>query len=320
MVRVVVKKEEAGRTLEKYLQKIAPLMPRSLTYKLFRKKDVKVNGHWQDNKYVVNEGDEVTIYIDQAQFDGYINDENYHPNDYIKDFIIFEDENVLIINKPRGILVQGDKSGDKPLDKMVIEYLLFKGEYPEGTSSFECGPAHRLDRNTSGIIVFGKNNAVLRELTGVLKDHKLIEKHYECLVLGQISDSGEVNAPLKKDESTNMVYVTPIKEGGKDALTIYKPVRNYQDFTLVDIELVTGRTHQIRVHMASIKHPVIGDNKYGNFELNHEFNRFYNFRNQFLHAKSLTFKELDGPLAYLSNKTFIAEMPKEYLNILETLK
>ena len=154
---------ESGQTLEKYVRKVLNTAPLSFIYKLFRKKDIKVNGHWEKEKYILNNGDEVSIYVTDAQLEEFNKKNDYQPNDSIKDWIIYEDKNILLINKPRGVLVQkDDHSSDKALDKLVIEYLMYKGEYdPQKEQGFKPGPAHRIDRNTSGIVIFGKNHASL---------------------------------------------------------------------------------------------------------------------------------------------------------------
>ena len=154
-----VHQSEEGQTLEKYIQKLLMSAPSSFIYKIFRKKDVKVNGHHEDRKFKLSENDEVAIYITEDQFNDFLKEKAYQPNNNIKDWIIYEDDNVLFINKPRGLLVQKSKPQDESLDQMVVEYLIYKGEYnPDKEIAFKPGPAHRLDRNTSGIVAFGKNH------------------------------------------------------------------------------------------------------------------------------------------------------------------
>ena len=321
MKKFTVSFSEQGQTLEKYVKKVLPYAPLSFVYKLFRKKDVKVNGHWEDRKYIVNEGEEISIYITDSQIEEFLSKNKYTPNDKIKDWIIYEDENILLVNKPKGILVQKADVNENSLDQMVIEYLVYKNEYnPEDELAFTPGPAHRLDRNTTGIVIFGKNKATLQYLFDLLKEHELIGKHYYALVKGDISEKGIVNVPLKKDEKLNKVSVAHVKNGGKNSKTIYKPIERFNDCTLLDITLVTGRTHQIRVHMSYIGHPVIGDSKYGDIETNDLFKKEYGIKSQFLHAYELHFGELGYPLNYLSNKSFKAMMMKEEESVILKLR
>ena len=322
MQKCIVKDNESGQTLEKYVKKVLSYAPLSFIYKLFRKKDIKVNGHWQKEKYVVNSGEEVSIYVSDEQMEEFKNKYNFTPSDYIKPWIIYEDKNVILINKPRGVLVQKDENyNDKPLDQMVIEYMMFNNEYdPQNDLAFKPGPAHRIDRNTSGIVIFGKNHDSLAYLFELFQKHELIGKHYICLVNGDIAEDGKVEAPLRKNFDTKKVVVAPISSGAKKAETIYHPIERFGDFTLLDITLVTGRTHQIRVHMSYIRHHVIGDGKYGDFKTNNMFEREYGFKNQFLHASEVHFGELRKPLQNLSRRSFKAEMPQEYEDLLNSLR
>ena len=317
----VIHQSEAGQTLEKYIQKLLVSAPMSFIYKLFRKKDIKVNGHHEDRKFIVSENDEISIYIKEEQFEQFLKEKEYQANNKIKDWIIYEDENVLLINKPRGLLVQKSAPQDESLDQLVVEYLIHQGEYrPEEEKAFKPGPAHRLDRNTSGIVAFGKNHQTLELLFQLFKDHELINKHYLALVVGQMEkEKDAITAPLKKDEKNNKVVVAPTDKGGKTAKTVYRLLKKYADYSLLDITLLTGRTHQIRVHLSYINHPIVGDSKYGDFSANKVFKEKYHFNNQFLHAYKIGFGELPYPLNNLSKKEFTAEPNEEIANILTML-
>lgn len=313
-----VQKSEEGQTLEKYIQKLLVSAPMSYIYKLFRKKDIKVNGHHEDRKFILSENDEVAIYIKEEQFEDFLKEKTYQPNEKIKDWIVYEDDNVLFVNKPKGLLVQKSVPQDESLDQLVCEYLIAKGEYdPLKELTFKPGSAHRLDRNTSGIVAFGKNHQSLELLFELFKNHDLINKHYLALVVGQVEkEKGTIDAPLKKDEEKNAVFVS---KNGKPAKTVYKLVKKYDDYSLLDVTLLTGRTHQIRVHLAYINHPIIGDEKYGNFEANRLFKNKYGFNKQFLHAYKIGFGDLPAPLNNLSRKEFTAEPNEEIANILTKL-
>lgn len=318
MVTFHVNQSEAGQTLEKYVLKLLPSAPLSFIYKLFRKKDIKVNGHHEDKKFRINNDDEIAIYITDAQLEEFSKEKEIEPSLLIKDWIVYEDKNVLFVNKPRGLLVQKSAPNDESLDQLVIAYLMATNQYdPNKEKAFVPGPAHRLDRNTSGLVAFGKNHDSLELLFNLFKNHDLINKHYLALVVGEVeNEKGIVDAPLKKDEKRNMVTVA---KNGKTAKTVYKLIKKYEGYSLLDITLLTGRTHQIRVHMAYVNHPIVGDNKYGNFDVNKEFKQKYGFDDQFLHAYKMGFGDLPEPLSNLSRKEFTAEPREDIANILKEL-
>lgn len=227
----------------------------------------------------------------------------------IKDIIIFDDSNLLIINKPRGLLLQqdGDNSHES-LDKYVSDYL-----------KMTAMPVHRLDKDTSGLCIFSKNKKAADEMGKIFNDHSQIEKHYLTLVAGNINEDGVVDAPLRKSFERKKMVVAPLKSGAKQAITKYHPVEQFKDYTLLDIQLLTGRTHQIRAHMSYIRHHVVGDIKYGDFKINNVFKREFNFENQFLHAYKLKFLDIKGPLNYLKNQEFSVNLPNELQEILNKL-
>ena len=180
-------------------------------------------------------------------------------------------------------------------------------------------PVHRLDKDTSGICVFAKNNKAADEMGKIFNDHSQIEKHYLTLVSGQINEDGIVDAPLRKSFERKKMVVAPLKSGAKTAITKYHPIKNFKDYTLLDISLLTGRTHQIRAHMSYIRHHVVGDIKYGNYKVNNIFKREFNFENQFLHAYKIKFLDINGQLNYLKNKEFSCNLPPELEEILKKL-
>lgn len=318
MREFVINESENGVTLEKYVFKVLKTAPMSFIYKLFRKKDIKVNGHHQDKKYRIAANDEVAIYISDAQINEFQKEKTIEPSLAIKDWIIYEDDNVLFINKPRGLLVQKSAPNDESLDHLVIAYLMATKQYdPNVEKTFVPGPAHRLDRNTSGLVAFGKNHAALEQLFELFKNHDLINKHYLALVVGQVEkEKDTIEAPLLKDEEKNIVRVA---KNGKTAKTVYKLIKKYDDYSLLDVTLLTGRTHQIRVHMAYINHPIVGDSKYGDFKVNKSFKQQYGFDSQFLHAYKIGFGDLAKPLTNLSRKEFTAEPREDIANILLAL-
>ena len=227
----------------------------------------------------------------------------------LKDNIIYEDDNLLIVNKPRGLLLQQDGDNEhESLDKIVSDYL-----------NMVAMPAHRLDKDTSGLCVFAKNKKTADELGKIFNDHTQVEKHYITLVAGQIEEDGVVGAPLRKSFERKKMVVAPLKSGAKPAITKYHILEKYKDYSLLDVQLLTGRTHQIRAHMSYIRHHVVGDIKYGDYKVNNVFKREFGFENQFLHANKLNFLDLKGHLNYLKNKEFSVDLPLELQEILNKL-
>ena len=319
MLKQKITYKDANQRIDKYVKKYFSNAPLSFIYKLFRKKDVKINNHWVKENYILKENDEISIYVTTSQMEDFIVNQELKKKEFPYQ-IVYEDKNVLIVNKPRGILVHGDiNEKEKTLTNDVLNYLYLKDEYnPRIDIGFTPGPAHRLDRNTAGLVIFGKNVTALQILQDLFKDKKEIEKHYIALVCHPLNQNMEINAQLLKDEKTKMVKVSNAP-GSKSALTIVKPIKKYNDFTLVDIKLVTGRTHQIRVHMNYINHPVVGDNKYGDFKINKQIKQLYKFDDQFLQAYEIEFKNISGELSYLSNKKFSCELAKEFSDLLNKL-
>ena len=320
MVEIKVSSLEDGQKIEKFVKKSLNEAPLGFIYKAFRKKDIKINGHWVKKDAVVHQGDLVRIYVTDEQLKDFAK-----PKEAIKKplpyEIVYEDENVLIINKPAGVLVYGDdKEKRNTLTQNVQNYLYFKGEYDPSHHSFVPSPAHRLDRNTSGLVLFGKKDAALKELEELFKERKNISKKYYALVAGKLMGEGEIDAPLLKDSNTGMVRVSSLSSGAKNAKTKYRSLETFSDSTLVECDLLTGRTHQIRVHMAYIHHPLLGDAKYGDFHLNRIYREKYGLSTQFLHAYSFKFGEISGVLSYLSHKEFLASLPKEKENVLAQLR
>jgi len=315
--KITISSKEANQRVDKYVKKFLNEAPLSFIYKLFRKKDVKINGHWVKENYILNEGEELTIYVTDSQIEEF-NKPKEIEKVTLNHQIVYEDENILIINKPRGLLVHGDEGEKKlTLANQVINYLYFKGEYdPKNDHGFIPAPAHRLDRNTSGLVCFAKNLVSLQELEDLFKKKEEIVKEYKALVVGKFEGTKHIDAPLLKDAKTGLVRIS---KQGKNAETIVKFAENHGDFTLVNIQILTGRTHQIRVHLASIGYPVVGDAKYGDFKVNKEVREKYKFENQFLTAYKLTFKNLKGHLSYLSGKSFEVKLPEDEEKLLAKL-
>ena len=318
MKKITISSKEANQRVDKYVKKFLNEAPLSFIYKLFRKKDVKINGHWVKENYIIKEGEELSIYVTDTQLEEF-NKPKEIEKVTLNHEIVYEDENILIVNKPRGLLVHGDEGEKKlTLSNEVINYLYFKGEYdPRNDHGFTPGPAHRLDRNTSGLVVFGKNLVSLQELEELFKEKDEIVKEYKTLVVGKFEGTRHIDAPLLKDQKTGLVRVSKL---GKSAETIAKSLGIYGNFSLLNVQILTGRTHQIRVHLASIGYPVVGDAKYGDFKVNKEVREKYKFENQFLTAYKLSFKNLKGHLSYLSGKSFEVSLTKDEIELLDLIQ
>lgn len=313
--------KDCNQRIDKFLKRMLKDAPVSFLYKMFRQKDVKVNGKKANIDYILKEGDVVDIYLKEDLLNQFHKEALLRP---VKaDFpILYEDDNILVIDKPKGLLVHGDE-GEKriTLQNMVLNYLKDKREWdPDSLTGFIPSPAHRLDRNTSGIVIFGKNLPALQELLTLFRERTQIEKRYTLLVRGTTSERGEINYPLIKDSNKKMVKVGTIQKGAKPALTRFHRIKSYTcGFSLVEAELLTGRTHQLRVHFAAIGHPIIGDSKYGDFKVNENFEKLYGLKNQFLHASYFKFDKIDGVLSYLSGKEFNSSLPEKEQKILSSI-
>lgn len=304
MKSFTVSKNDAGQRLDKFISKTVPLLPKSLLYKYIRTKRIKINQKKGDISMMLCEGDVVDMYINDEFFD--VKKDNY---DFFKAStkldIIYEDENLLILDKCVGLLAHPDKAEfNDTLVCRVKRYLYEKGEYnPKNENSFTPALVNRIDRNTGGIVIAAKNAETLRILNQKLKDREL-KKEYLCVVYGCIKEKfGILEAYMTKDEKKNKVTVFDRQvPGSKIMKTKYNVLSEKDGFSLVEVELLTGRAHQIRAHFAHIGHPLLGDEKYGENSKNSNKRQ----SKQYLYSYKLTFdfKTDAGALNYLKGKTF----------------
>lgn len=321
MKEIKVTKNQENQTIFKFVKKYLSNAPLSFIEKIFRKKDVKVNGKRVDKSFVISCDDVIQIYVTDNQLDDFNKAKEILVTN-LKPEIVFEDHNILICNKPSGLLVhKGNEENEVTLSDIVLNYLSNKGEFDlKNNEGFIPSLAHRIDRNTSGLVIFGKNVAALQTLEELFKNRNEISKFYLSLINGRILKGGIIDKPLYKDEKKGIVSIKSISEGGKTAITKYEVEEVFNDCTLVQVELLTGRTHQIRVHFASINHPIMGDSKYGSFTSNKEFKKKFHYENQFLHAYKIKFGQVNGVLSYLSNKEFTASLGKKEMEIINSLR
>lgn len=297
---------DAGQRLDKFIAKAAPLLPQALMYKYIRIKRIKVDGKRAQISTRLTEGCAVELYI---------NDEFFAPMPERYDFlsasqnldILYEDENLLLLDKKAGVLSHaGDGEYGDNLIARVQRYLYEKGEYdPAAEHSFAPALVNRIDRNTGGIVIAAKNAPTLRVLNQKMKDREL-HKYYLCIVHGPLLQrEGLLEGYLLKDEQRKTVRILERpRDGAKTIRTRYRVLAERDGLSLVEVDLLTGRTHQIRAHFASIGHPLLGDGKYGSNKLNKQ----YGYKKQCLYSYKLTFRFTTDAahLAYLDGRTFQA--------------
>ncbi len=304
MKRIVVQKNDAGQRLDKFLFKLMPAIPGSLLYKYIRKKRVKLNGKKSDEKYILKLGDVLELYINDEFFDDGKNNENEFKKLTPKLSVVYEDENIILADKPVGMLVHEDSNESiNTLINNIKAYLWRNNEYdPESENSFVPALCNRIDRNTGGIVIAAKNAETLRIMNEKIKNRE-IKKTYLCLVCGHLPKKEDTICNyIAKNESQNRVYVeNNASSGGKKAITHYKVLKEGKISSLVEVDLLTGRTHQIRAHMAYIGHPLVGDGKYGT----NDWNKQFAMKHQALYSYKLKFEFVDkNALSYLNDKIF----------------
>lgn len=332
MREIEISSVQAGQRLDRFLGKYLKEASGSFLHKMLRKKNITLNGHRADGSEKLAAGDRVRIFFAEETLEKFAGSspqkdgnkkslrERYPAADLD---IIYENEHILLINKPAGMLTQKAKEDDISLNEYVIGYLLRSGALTEEAfQTFRPSVCNRLDRNTSGLVAAGKTIQGLQELSEIFRS-RTVHKYYRSIVLGRIEKAELIEGYLLKDEKKNRVRILDHAEPEAQAIrTKYTPLAcseasdEAHSLTYLDIELLTGRSHQIRAHLSSTGHAVAGDPKYGSSKRNDYFRREYRVHRQLLHADHIVFPQTEGVLAGLSGKCFSAPLPDDFLRVM----
>jgi 23S rRNA pseudouridine955/2504/2580 synthase len=338
MKQFYVQQNEAGQRLDKLLTKLLNKAPKSFIYKMLRKKNITLNGRKADGSEKLALQDEIKLFLSDETFEQFSEAvETTHVEEKLD--VIYEDKHILIVNKPLGVLSQKAEKNDISMVEHIISYLLTTHQITaEQLLSFKPGICNRLDRNTGGILIAGKSLLGLQEMAKLLKDRSL-GKYYLCIVKGKVAEKKRIEGYLTKDEERNQVKIYARQaENTEYICTEYEPLAYSKNtrkdtgmnpgekagadedgpagsYTLLEVKLVTGRSHQIRAHLSSIGHPILGDFKYGSQRTNHYFKVEHGLTSQLLHSYRMVFPKIEGELSYLSGKEFKAELPELFEKI-----
>lgn len=300
MKEFIIQKNEENQRFDKYLKKLLPNATTSFLYKMMRKKNIVINKKKVEGNEKLKAGDVVSIFLSDETF------EKFHVNleelkkeyDILKSLtlkglkVVYEDDEMIVADKPYNMLSQKASDKDLSANEYLLGYMINKGELSfEEYQTFRPSVVNRLDRNTTGLLLFGKTLNALQQLGEGIRERS-IEKYYRAVVAGELKEELELKGYLLKDEKTNKVTFYKEQVEGSDYIeTGVKPIKCNNGLTLVEIHLVTGKTHQIRLHLSTIGHPILGDMKYGNEKINKKYYESHKVNHQLLHAYRLEFPD-----------------------------
>ncbi|HYF75130.1 MAG TPA: RluA family pseudouridine synthase [Candidatus Nitrosocosmicus sp.] len=320
MFEIKMTENESGQRVDRFLRKYLTDYSLGDIYKLFRKNKVKLNGKKAKENQMLQEGDLLQLYIVKPEAEAKQDTPVPKPAKGLE--VVFEDDNIIIANKPAGLLTHPDKPGDTDtlIDRAL--YHIYRKSGAELSETFSPSVCNRLDRNTGGIVIVAKNYKTLKAVNHSIRERGL-QKLYLCIVAGKLEKSGELKAYLSKDEDRNLSSIHDTDKGdGKEIHTIFRTLGVSENipelgtqFSLLEVELVTGRSHQIRAHFASLGHPLAGDVKYGDNAINEYFRRNYGLKHQFLYAYKVSFCEVHQDINYLKGRSFVSRLPENYAKI-----
>ncbi len=329
MREVRIGPNEAGQRLDRFLAKYMKEAGQGFFHKMMRKKNITLNGAKCTGAERISADDVVTLWLSEETIEKFRGkDAQVMPGGRrsgkdsgrdallsgVRERIVYEDGQLLVFDKPAGMLSQKARPEDVSANELLISHMLADGSIGrEELRTFRPSVVSRLDRNTSGLLLFGKTLPALQILSEAVRE-RTIGKYYVTAVRGRIAEECEIRGWLRKDHLTNQVRVLDRPETAEDReiRTAYRPLTAGKDATLLEVRLITGRTHQIRAHLASIGHPVLGDPKYGDPAANETLRKQHGIRGQLLHAFRLELPELPAPLDGLSGKCFTAPLPDPF--------
>ena len=300
MKEFIIQKNEENQRFDKYLKKLLPNASTSFLYKMMRKKNIVINKKKVEGNEKLKAGDVVSIFLSDETF------EKFHINleELKKEYdalnalslkglkIVYEDDEMIVADKPYNMLSQKASDKDLSANEYLLAYMINKGELTfEEYQTFRPSVVNRLDRNTTGLLLFGKTLKALQQLGEGIRERS-IEKYYRAVVAGELKEELELKGYLLKDERTNKVSFYKEQVEGSDYIeTGVKPIQSKNGLTFVEIHLVTGKTHQIRLHLTTIGHPILGDMKYGDAKINKKYYESHKVNHQLLHAYRLEFPD-----------------------------
>lgn len=312
MKELIITENEAGQRLDRFLRKLMKEAALSEIYKGIRKGYVRINGRKSKENYILSVGDIITfknmnaesVIVEKVRIDkaGSLN-------------IVYEDENIIVVDKPAGLLSHPRSPKDKDTLIHRIQYHIQLSGGENISPTFSPSLCNRLDRNTAGLVIAAKNYKSLKAVNEMIRERKL-KKLYLCVVKGSTELKGQIAGSLVKDEKNKKALLDDV---GKESITYYEKIDDNGEFSLLHVQLITGRFHQIRAHLSSIGHPIIGDVKYGDKDINDYFREKFDLDHQFLLAHIIKIGEALQELGYLKDKTWYSSTPEKYERILKYL-